>query len=377
MTDKKEPWMKFYPSDWRGDPRLRMCSIGARGLWMEMMCIMHEANPYGHLVVGDVPVTNRQLASLAGISQPDCLKFMAELESAGVYSRQAESKIIFSRRMVRDRERAEAGRAHVAKKWGTSPGAEPTTRTQRLSAARRKGKHTAEEWSALLEVCAFKCVKCGGNENGLGVCKDHIVPIYQGGSDSIENLQPLCARCNQGKGPDRTDHRPPDWKRRLGERLGQTQKPPTSESRSQNDDGDDDDAGATPPPNLPSMELTEKLLVIAGHDLRFWPPGWCGAPMRVQVWLSAGWSPEIIVATARAVMGRKRDGPPTSVKYFETAIAAEVAALTAPVPTGEILNVQTSSEQPSLRLLRSVPSRGGGYAQLRAALRARQPSGSG
>jgi hypothetical protein len=133
---------------------------------------------------------------------------------------------------------------------------------------------------------------------------------------------------------------------------------------------------ATPPSNRSAMELTEKLLVIAGHDLNFWPPGWCVAPMRVQVWLSAGWSPELIVATARAVMGRKRDGPPTSVKYFENAIAAEVAALAAPVPTGESPNVQTGSEQPSLRLLRSVPGQGGGYARIAGRLRAGQPSGS-
>jgi hypothetical protein len=32
-----------------------MCSIGARGLWMEMMCIMHEGEPYGHLLVSGDP----------------------------------------------------------------------------------------------------------------------------------------------------------------------------------------------------------------------------------------------------------------------------------------------------------------------------------
>jgi hypothetical protein len=43
--------MKFYPSDWRSDPMLRLCSLAARGLWMEMMCLMHEAEPYGSLLV--------------------------------------------------------------------------------------------------------------------------------------------------------------------------------------------------------------------------------------------------------------------------------------------------------------------------------------
>jgi len=37
--------------------------------------------------------------------------------------------------------------------------------------------------------------------------KDHVKPVYQGGSDAIENIQPSCARCNARKGPDSTDKR--------------------------------------------------------------------------------------------------------------------------------------------------------------------------
>jgi hypothetical protein len=61
------PWMKFYPSDWRADPALRMCSIAARGLWIEMICLMHEAAPRGSLRVNGQAVSEGQLAALAGI----------------------------------------------------------------------------------------------------------------------------------------------------------------------------------------------------------------------------------------------------------------------------------------------------------------------
>lgn len=105
----KQPWFKFYPQDWRGDAKLRMCSIGARGLWTEMLCVMHEAEPYGYLTISGKPVSARQMASLAGVSQGECMKYMLELASAGVYSID-DDKTIFSRRMVRDKAKAEKDR---------------------------------------------------------------------------------------------------------------------------------------------------------------------------------------------------------------------------------------------------------------------------
>lgn len=78
-------------------------------------------------------------------------------------------------------------------------------RSERLSAAREKGAHTKEEWAALVDACGNQCVRCGAAD---GVVKDHVKPIYQGGSDGIDNLQPLCAKCNASKGPEDIDHVP-------------------------------------------------------------------------------------------------------------------------------------------------------------------------
>jgi hypothetical protein len=104
------PWLKFFPADWRADPALRMCSIGARGLWIEMLCIMHEATPYGSLLVNGAPVAARQLASLAGLSLRETHTYIAELRAAGVFSEEAGA--IFSRRMRRDEARAQLDRAN-------------------------------------------------------------------------------------------------------------------------------------------------------------------------------------------------------------------------------------------------------------------------
>src|SRR6185312_13417985 len=80
-----------------------------------------------------------------------------------------------------------------------------------------------------------------------------------------------------------------------------------------------------------AMNLAEKLLVLAGHDPKFWPPGWCGAPMRVQTWLSQGWRAGIIIAAVTSAAARKTGPPAETVQYFEKAIAAEVARQAAPL----------------------------------------------
>lgn len=103
---RRHPWIKFYPTDWRGDAGLRGCSLAARGLWMDMLSLMHEADPYGHLIVNGRVPTTFQLASMLGASSREVTKLLAELEAAGVFSR-TENGVIYSRRMLRDKEKDE------------------------------------------------------------------------------------------------------------------------------------------------------------------------------------------------------------------------------------------------------------------------------
>lgn len=109
----KRPAFQFYPGDWQHDAALHSCSVSARGLWIEMMCIMHQASPYGFLVLNGKGIDPAQLARIIGAQEKEVSKWLAELDSAGVYSKD-EKGVIYSRRMVRDEQlrtiRAEAGK---------------------------------------------------------------------------------------------------------------------------------------------------------------------------------------------------------------------------------------------------------------------------
>jgi hypothetical protein len=98
----KLPHLQFYVGDHLKDPAVRMLSLAARGLWFEMLCIMHLAGRRGFLEHAEGrPLTVEQLARAVGEATKIVGKLIAELEAVNVFSRDAAGTI-FSRRMVRD-----------------------------------------------------------------------------------------------------------------------------------------------------------------------------------------------------------------------------------------------------------------------------------
>lgn len=63
---------------------------------------------------------------------------------------------------------------------------------------------TREEWDALCNKYGNKCLACG-NAGKLTI--DHVVPLSRGGSNSIDNIQPLCLGCNLSKHDKIIDYR--------------------------------------------------------------------------------------------------------------------------------------------------------------------------
>lgn len=82
--------------------------------------------------------------------------------------------------------------------------AKVTEARHRRRCAARNGESgenfTGAEFDELRAVVGFECVACHRGERLVGRLEpDHIVPVSKGGSNRIENIQPLCKQCNSGK----------------------------------------------------------------------------------------------------------------------------------------------------------------------------------
>lgn len=68
-----------------------------------------------------------------------------------------------------------------------------------------KGSFTLEEWDNKKALFNYKCANCGIseeeliNKTGEGLTVDHIIPLIKNGLNCIDNIQPLCRKCNLKK----------------------------------------------------------------------------------------------------------------------------------------------------------------------------------
>ena len=61
------------------------------------------------------------------------------------------------------------------------------------------GSFTLAEWELLKKQYGNRCPLCREEEPAITLTIDHIIPLSKGGSNYIENIQPLCKPCNSKK----------------------------------------------------------------------------------------------------------------------------------------------------------------------------------
>lgn len=106
----KLPSFQFYPGDWQKDAGLRVCSIFARGLLIDLLCLMFDTVSRGKLCRPDgvTPWADGEIVdAVSGATRDEKLVALAELERNGVLKRDSLG-ILFSSRLIRDEELRQA-----------------------------------------------------------------------------------------------------------------------------------------------------------------------------------------------------------------------------------------------------------------------------
>lgn len=216
----KAPAFQWYPKDCDTDENVRCMDDAEFGFYVR--CLNHAWLNNG------LPESLEDIARIMGHTHGKIKKYWNRVGRCFVLSDGRHKNSKQEGQRVTAREFRDEVSAHgvdgASAKWGIPVNKQGAlTRSQRLTDARGRGTHTTVEWAELQVLCGHRCVKCGNFEK---IVKDHILPIYREGSDSIENIQPLCDYCNSSKGSESIDYRPEGTLKCLRERLQNACKTP-------------------------------------------------------------------------------------------------------------------------------------------------------
>lgn len=115
----KAPSMQWYPADWRQDNGVQALSYHDRGVWFEMLNIMHASSERGVLAINGSAMTREMIARLLGLDNQSFNQTLTTLLTLGVARERDGDKAIFSKRMVHDEKLTEIRRE--AGKLGGNP----------------------------------------------------------------------------------------------------------------------------------------------------------------------------------------------------------------------------------------------------------------
>lgn len=237
------PSFQFYPGDWQKNANLRRCSPAARGVWMDILCLLHDSEgEYGVLRwplkdianAASAPMTLvRELVAKGVLKGADkgAEPYVYRPKHAGkvgdpvILVAPGDGPVWYSSRFVRD----EYVRLRRGESTRFDSENQPAAKKTAKAAA---GTERARLRAAVYEKTGGYCHHCKEKLDGPWEI-DHFIPRAKGGSNLFSNLVPSCVPCNQ----DKSDSLPDDWEaasrspnRRVGDPHGDG--PSTSSSPS-------------------------------------------------------------------------------------------------------------------------------------------------
>lgn len=115
----KRPSFQFYPGDWRRDPGVQALTFHDRGVWIELLCIMHESSERGFLILNGKPMSEDTIARVLGLDKQILTTTLSTLLDFGVIRLRESDGSYYSKRMVEDEKLTEIRRQ--AGKQGGNP----------------------------------------------------------------------------------------------------------------------------------------------------------------------------------------------------------------------------------------------------------------
>lgn len=104
--------------------------------------------------------------------------------------------------------RREMNRRYSMESYYRRPGLSAQKRAQRRKHVEAAGgRFTKLEWQTLKARYGHTCLCCDRVEPDIKLTPDHVIPVSRGGSNTIDNIQPLCLECNLRKSAKTIDYR--------------------------------------------------------------------------------------------------------------------------------------------------------------------------
>lgn len=142
----KEFWFPFYPAKWMTDAELRRCSKRARATWIDILCLMFDAESKGVLRTGSEAWSLEEIASSIPGNAAENLDDIRELLTKNAASREDGTGALMCRSMF------DAWQLSNARRAAGSQGGRPRKANQKQNESKPITKTISKPLNVIMDV---------------------------------------------------------------------------------------------------------------------------------------------------------------------------------------------------------------------------------